>query len=201
MRSGLPLPARGRRGPLAFGAALATGMPAERELVDLLLSERRPRWQVRDCLAAHLPEGCALVDVYDVWLGEPPLPGQVAAAVYRFRLGEGEPPQPGPVELRDAAERLLAARSLPRERSKGERIVRYDLRPLLLDVTVAAPSDGSADEGAVLRVVTRIDPELGSGRPEEVLAALGGLVGRPLHAASTVREAVLLRDEVLPGRG
>jgi hypothetical protein len=42
-------------------------------------------------------------------------------------------------------------------------------------------------------------PELGTGRPEEVVAALGERLGIGLVAGSIVRERVLLTDELAGG--
>jgi hypothetical protein len=74
--------------------------------------------------------------------------------------------------LRDAAQGLLASERIQRVRSKGGRDVEYDLRPLLVDVTV--DSDGPS---VVLGISVRIDPQLGTGRPEEVVAALAERCG------------------------
>ena len=43
---------------------------------------------------------------------------------------------------------------------------------------------------------TRIHPELGTGRPDEVVAALGDAMGKPLAIAQTVRRRLLLADEL-----
>ena len=64
-----------------------------------------------------------------------------------------------------AADDLLRADRLPRERSKGGGTVRYDLRPLLDDITV------EPGPPPIIRARTRFHPELGTGRPEEVVAA------------------------------
>ena len=53
----------------------------------------------------------------------------------------------------------------------------------------------------VLRARTRFDPVLGTGRPEEVVAALGDAVGAPLVVASIVRERLILADELDPDAG
>ena len=42
---------------------------------------------------------------------------------------------------------------------------------------------------------TRFDPELGSGRPEEVVAALGEVAGVELAVESMVRVRLILADE------
>jgi radical SAM-linked protein len=189
--SGLPLATAGRRPRLVFGAPLPVGIAAERELADLFLAEVRPAHQVRAGLSAALPRGYELIDLFDVWLGAPSLASSVAGADYRVAVGGFD----GPIaELEAGAGALLAARSLPRERKKGGGSVRYDLRPLLLDLAVAAP--GPPPE---LRIRTRIDSSVGAGRPDEVVAALSDRVGRPLVVASTVRERLLLADDLASG--
>ena len=75
-----------------------------------------------------------------------------------------------------------ARRSLFRTRDKGGSSVRYDLRPLLESIEVVAGSP------VVLRVRTRFDPQLGNGRPEEVVAALADEVGQDLVIDEIVRE-------------
>lgn len=181
--SGLPFvpPDRPR---LSFAAALPVGMPAKRELVDVLLSERRPIDEVRRAVLAALPAGHTLIELHDVWLGEPPLPGQIAAADYSIEL-EGEPDRDA---LTEAAKRLLASPTLRRPKPKGGGD--YDLRPLLdaMAVDAAGPS-------VVLRITTRFDPERGAGRPEEVVAALAELAQVDLQAARIARERVVLMSE------
>lgn len=174
------------RARLSFGAPLPVGMVAERELIDIVLVERWPVWRVRDAVAGHLPEGWRLVDLFDVWLAGPPLAGQVVAADYRIDL-EGSPDA---VILERAVGEMLAADVLPRERRKGERTVAYDLRPLLIDL---ATEPGSPP---TVRTRTRFHPELGTGRPEEVLAALADRAGTTLTARSIVRERLVLAEDL-----
>ena len=100
---------------LAFGAALATGMAADAELLDVLLAQRLPRWHVREALEAVIPDGWRLIDLEDVWLGGPSIAGLVAGADYRVTV-DTEAPR---ATLADACRTLLAAGSLPREREKG----------------------------------------------------------------------------------
>ena len=181
--------APGRARPrIAFGAPIPARLELERELADIVLTEFVPAWRVREDLAGHLPAGWRLVDVHDVWLGSPALAGQVVAADYRIEVeGAGADVD----ALAAAAAGLLSATELPRERVKGGSTVRYDLRPLLADVCVVRVGPPVA-----LRARTRFDPVLGTGRPEEVVAALGDEVGSPLVVASLVRERVILGDEV-----
>src|SRR4029079_986432 len=86
---------------------------------------------------------------------------------------------------------LLAARTIPRIRVKGTVEKVYDLRPLLADARVEAENGG-----IVLAVRTRFDPELGSGRPEEVVAALADDTGRALTIGAITRTRLLLAEDV-----
>jgi radical SAM-linked protein len=176
----------GSRPRVWFGAPLPVGMPAEEELIDLVLVERWPAWRVREAIEGRIPAGWRLVDLYDVWLAGPPLPGRVAAADYRVEIDEAV----DTTALARAAVRLLAASRLPRERAKGGGVVAYDLRPLLIDVGVATRPPPT------IRIRTRFHPELGTGRPEEVLAALGETAGVTLEPRSIVRERLILAEDL-----
>jgi hypothetical protein len=186
--SGLPIhrPIGKARARISLGAPVPGSIALEHELADIVLTEFCPAWAVREALAGSVPDGWRLIDVHDVWLGAPALAGQVAAADYRIELGDADP-----AVVEQAATRVLASAHLPRERLKGGASVAYDLRPLLVDVAVvdAAPP-------VVIRARTRFDPVLGTGRPEEVVAALGDAAGTELAIGDTVRERLILADEL-----
>ena len=189
--SGLPLAWSEGTSPkarISFGAPLPVGMAAHGELIDLVLTERWPIWGVREALLPVVPPGWTIVDLQDVWLAGPPLAGRVAAADYRITLA---PDAPAADALRRACSVLLAAPRIERERAKGSGTVAYDLRPLLIDVGVIDPGPAAA-----LVARTRFHPELGTGRPEEVVAALGDVLGTRLDVAEIVRERLLLADEL-----
>ena len=171
---------------IAFGAPLPIGMAADAELIDVVLTERWPAWRLRETLTEHVPAGWRLVEVQDVWLAGPALAGRVAAADYRVVLAGDVPID----RLRAAAEELLAAPSLPRSRARGDESVEYDLRPLLIDVAI--------EDGPPVTVVTRtrFHPELGTGRPEEVVAALADCLGQKLEASSIVRDRLVLAEDL-----
>ncbi len=174
---------------IAFGAPLPVGMAADAELIDVVLTERWPAWRLREVLTEHVPDGWRLVDLQDVWLAGPPLAGRVAAADYRVVLAGFVPVD----RLRSAADELLAAPNLPRTRARGDDRVEYDLRPLLIDIAI--------EDGPPLTMITRtrFHPELGTGRPEEVVAALGGGMGEALEASSIVRERLILAEDLPDG--
>jgi hypothetical protein len=173
---------------VVHAAPLPTGVAGERELADILLSERMAVADVRTAIEAALPPGDVLVDLHDVWLGAPPLSGQVRAAAYRVVARGAAPP-----DVAAGLARLLAAASLPRVRERGSGPAAYDLRPLLADARLAAPGPP-----ATFDLVLRLDPSLGTGRPLEALAALvdpgaGGVRG--LEVDSIVRLGLVLADE------
>ena len=187
--AGLPLAgSEGQRGRsrVAFGAPLPVGMAAEHELIDVVFADRWPAWRLREALLPHVPLGWRLIDAYDVWLGGPPLAGRVAAADYRIDLEAVD----DVAALQQAATALGAADRIPRRRMKGGAMVDYDLRPLLVDVAV------EAGPPPVVRTRTRFDPELGTGRPEEVIAALADRLDRPLEIRKIVRERLLLDEDL-----
>lgn len=171
---------------ISFGAPLPVGMAAEGELIDVVLVERWPAWRLREALEPQLPAGWRLVELSDVWLAGPPLAGRVAAADYRIELAGS----PDVASLRRAAAEVLAADHLPRERPKGTGSVAYDLRRLLIEVAVRPGPP------IVVTTRTRFHPELGTGRPDEVLAALGDRVGGELEPVAIVRERLLLVDDL-----
>ena len=192
--AGLPLAraADARSRPrISFGAPLPVGMSADAELIDVVLTERWPAWRLREALTPVVPVGWRLVELHDVWLAGPALAGRVAAADYRVTLA-------GPVDgvlrerLAHACEVVLAARRLERERRKGEVTVTYDLRPLVVDVRLEPVADP-----VTLVARTRFHPELGTGRPEEVVAAIGEVLGESLAIETIVRERLVLADELL----
>jgi hypothetical protein len=152
-----------------------------------------PAWRVRETLEPRLPAAHAWVDAEDVWLGSPALAGQVAAADWRIEV---EPVDAAACDaVTAAAEALGSARTIPRIRTKGAEQKVYDLRPLLGEVGVERTGDR-------LTVVarTRFHPELGSGRPEEVVAALAEAASVPLAIAAMTRCRLLLADEPVARR-
>ena len=177
----------------SLGAPLPARTAGRGELADLWLTERIPAWRLREGIATGLPAGHELVGIEDVWLGAPALAGRIAAADYLVVVK-------GPVDptaLAAAADRLLAAEHLVRERTKGGAVKTYDLRALLVSIETGTDS-GAQRAAAFVRARTRIHPELGSGRPEEVLGALARELGGSLEAAETVRERLVLVDDLPP---
>ena len=170
---------------VAVAAPLTQGMASEGELVELLLVRRLPVWQVREAIVGALPAGHELLAIEDVWLGEPAIAGRVVGAEYTMPLDWVADPA-SVAAVREAADALLHAAALPRQRTRGDRTVDYDLRPF---VDAVEALDGSPP---TLRIRVRHDPEKGVGRPEEVLAELGARSGVSFDPTRLVRTALVL---------
>lgn len=177
------------RSKLIFAAPLQLGMLAEHELADLFLAERLTAPDLRERLAAGMPRGYRVVDLNDVWVGAPAMAPQLAAADYRLTLLNVER---SPLER--AAATLMAAERLPRERRKEGRSIEYDLRPLLLDLRVipadpeAGPPVTAAAAATGLWMRLRHSQDRGSGRADEVAAALADEMGLAARVASAQSE-------------
>jgi radical SAM-linked protein len=195
--SGIPLASGGGRSSrprLSFAAPTPTGVPCDRELLDIVLTKRLSRAEVRDRLERACPAGHRIVDLFDVWLGEPSITARLGAADYRIVVGGA-----GPDQISAAAGALLSAGSLPRRRSKGEgRSVEYDLRPLVLDLA-AVPDSTPATDRTTIRARLRLAQDGPSGRVEELVLALAEQAGRELTLVSAVRERLLTSDELEDG--
>jgi radical SAM-linked protein len=187
---------------LVFAAPLPLGMLAEHELADLFLAEKLTRHDLRLRLADGMPRGYRLIDLHDEWVGGPAVATRLVAADYRITLVGATPNR-----LDEAVRRLLAAGSLRRERHREKKVTAYDLRPLLIhmearpaggagdhvgdgaagaEVREGAGSEshvegtttaGSGESATGLWMRLRNSQDLGSGRADEVVAALAEELG------------------------
>jgi radical SAM-linked protein len=205
LRAGIPVAlSQGRtsRPRLMFAAPLPAGLPADADLADLVLTERLTRADLWRRLGRCLPAGYRLVDLYDVWLGEPTLTARLVAADYRVTVANASPVGEGEgADLRDrcreACRELLGAATLSRIRPKGvDRSVAYDLRPLIVDLSICEPDDASDERCVDLRMRLRLGGEGASGRPDEVVRGLAERLGRELTTERTVRERLLTADDL-----
>jgi hypothetical protein len=195
--SGLPLAGEGPgRGRAVVAAPLPLGIAGEREVVDVFLAARLPVTAVRDAIGAALPDGWALVDLHDVWIGATAAPAAIVAADYRVVVA-GAPAR----AIGEGARALLAAPALPRPGRRDRQAAGYDLRPL-----VAALEVRETDAAGVTIAMRLRHGPAAVGRPEEVVAALGEPPAPPLpgslRVVSITRERLVLAGEPdAPGEG
>ena len=142
-------------------AALPLGFTSECEILDLWLNEPIEPAEVVERLQKNGPPGLQIGETAIIPLNLPALQTQVNTAEYHAVLRE----IPSEVNLPEALETLLAASELQRVwRNKP-----YDLRPLITSLELSDSNDG---EAPTLRMQLSAR-EGATGRPEEVLAALG----------------------------
>ncbi len=156
---------------IQIASALPLGIAGRAEIVDMWLeADPGDTAQAQERLQAGAPPGLTILHVEAVEEHGPALQTQVASAEYTVTLLEAvsEP------DLQLRVDKLLAARSMPRQRRGKD----YDLRPLIeeLSLTPPPPGEGPGVRAFLpgVRLFMRLAArESATGRPEEVLDVLG----------------------------
>lgn len=148
------------RPKISIAAPLAVGITGEREVMDVALERTIAPLDFATGVSRQLPRGIVLVEVEEVYASLPSLQSQVRSAEYLITLEARDPTE----ELEGRIAALLSSERLPRQR-RGKT---YDLRPLI----ESASLETRASEHHILRMQLRTG-EQGTGRPDEVVAALG----------------------------
>lgn len=163
MRAHLPLTfSEGftRRPKLVMAGALPLGCTSDCELADLWLDEALPLDEITAKIRHASPPGLRLLALEELEANAPKAQNLVVSADYRVTLFDAIP------DLYQRIEAILTAESLPRER-KGKK---YDLRPLVLHLEAfGEDTDGCQQVKMTLRA-----QDAATGRPDEVVAQLGG---------------------------
>ena len=144
---------------IQIACALPLGFSSRAEIMDMWLTTECEVSRLRIDLQAALPNDIQILEIEPADDRAPALQTQVAAAEYEATLTEPAP------DLTSRLIAVLGAASLPRER-RGKP---YDLRPLIESLE-AAPAEGSGKRRIQMRLTARAGA---TGRPEEVLSALG----------------------------
>ena len=179
------------RARVMFAAPVPLGMTSQGELVDLVLpTGRLTRDRLWACAVPLLPTGHRLVEAHDVWIGEPSLPSLEAAADYLDTVPSAErgASADAAAAVSRAAGALLSQAVIARPGRDSAR-ASANLRPLIVDLRLA----DAADETMRIWIRLRVDQELGSGRPEEVVEALGR-IGPSLTVVAVERVGFVLKS-------
>lgn len=155
-----------------IAASLPLGATSRCEIIDAWLEQPPPLEEIRARLARSAPPGLLVVAVEEVPLQSPAMQIRLLASEFEVTLLDAPPAE----ELDQRIAGLRAAESLPRQwRGKA-----YDLRPLVEEIERL--------QGEPARLFLRLAAREGAtGRPEEVLSALGldPLSGR-IHRTSLI---------------
>jgi radical SAM-linked protein len=145
---------------LQLASALPLGYTSDSEIADIWLLEQVQPETVAESLESKIAPGLHLQEIFEVDLSEPALQTQVREAAYQATPLEVQIIE----DLDDRIKELISSDEVIRER-RGKQ---YDLRPLILDL-YAAEDDG----GRPIIQMRLMQQPAKTGRPDEVLAALG----------------------------
>ena len=176
---------------LTFAAGLAQGVTSEGELLDVVLAQPMPAAEIAARVGPHLPPGLAVRECWEVGIGLPSLPASVRWADYEVDLRIAE----ACGDVAGAVASFLAKEHFPWEDTRGEKVRRYDLRPLVLELRVEPAQEGDGRESNTTRLVMRLRCEsAGVGRPDQVVKALD------LPQPTRIHRRRLVLAEVSPAR-
>jgi radical SAM-linked protein len=159
---------------LALAAPLPVGTTGDAELMDVFLAERiAPKTFIEEA-SKQLSAALTISSVEEVGMALPALQADVRFAEYEVDLA----PEASAEGARAAAESFLAAETMPWEHKRDEEVRSYDIRAQVERIDVAPAAGGS------FRLLMRLkNDNTGSGRPEQVVAALG--LGAPARIHRT----------------
>jgi radical SAM-linked protein len=149
---------------LSLAAPLAVGVTSDGELLDVFLADRLTSLEFMREIGKQLPAGVEALEVEEVGLRAPSLQAELRAAEYEVSL----PATLEQANAREAVESFLAAESVPWEQVRDGETRQYDIRAMVQHLWV----DGTKNGSPVVSMRVRADSG-GSGRPEQVIAALG----------------------------
>ena len=154
---------------IQIASALPLGFAGNAEIVDVWLdSDPGDAAETQNRLQAGAPPGLTILQIETVDEHGPALQTQVVSAEYLVTLLQ---PPSGP-DLQQRLDDLLGASSLPRTRRDKP----YDLRTLIEELTLTRTS-GAQGDGQAMQICMRLSARDGAtGRPEELLDALGILL-------------------------
>ena len=149
---------------ISLAAPLAVGVTSEAEFMDVTLTRQVSPHFFTAAVNQQLPAGLAILQVVSIAENVPSLQSQVRFAEYIVELET----EKGREEIASAIKDLLALQQLPWQHQRDTGPRHYDLRQLIDDVWLIDCSEGRCTLGMRLRCDSG-----GSGRPEQVAAAMG----------------------------
>ncbi len=167
---------------ISLAAPLPIGVTSEAELMDVWLTKWLPPNSFLALVRMQLPQGISLDEVWMLGLNIPSLQSQVRWAEYRVELET----ERGREEVEGTIRSLLSATELPWHHMRDTGPRHYDLRSLINDLWLVSCEDSKC----VLGMRLRCDMS-GSGRPEQVTAALG----------FSQRPKIIHRTKLIVGKG
>ena len=166
-RAGIPLAYSEGFSPhprISLAAPLPLGVTGEAELMDLYTTQWVSPHFFTAAVSQQLPPGIEILQVQQIALTLPSLQSLVRYAEYRVEVETEREMK----EIETALTSLLSAKHLPWQHQRDTGIRSYDLRALIDDLWLISWHRPYCHIGMRLRCDSS-----GSGRPEQVTAALG----------------------------
>lgn len=149
---------------ISLAAPLPLGVTSEAELMDIWLTRWMPPKSLIIMVSKQLPHGISILDVGAIELSAPSLQSQVRFAEYRVDVETDKTV----LEVTASLQKLLSTKQLPWQHVRDTKTRSYDLRALVDDLWLIGCQNSLCTLGMRLRCDAG-----GSGRPEQVAAALG----------------------------
>ena len=149
---------------ISLAVPLAVGVTSEAELMDIILTKPASPHFFTAAVSQQLPPGIEILQVYPAAPTMPSLQSQVRYAEYKVELET----ENGQKDIESALTSLLSVKHLPWQHQRDTGPRSYDLRTLIDDLWLIDWRNGYCTIGMRLRC-----DNSGSGRPEQVAAALG----------------------------
>jgi radical SAM-linked protein len=149
---------------ISMALALAMGVTSEAELMDIMLDKFMSPHTFTTALSRQLPRGISIDGVYNTPQTIPSLQSQVRQAEYAVAISTDKTA----TDIESAINTLLDKETLPWQHQRDTGPHKYDLRTLVDDLWLIDCRGGRCTIGMRLR-----SDSGGSGRPEQVAAALG----------------------------
>jgi radical SAM-linked protein len=149
---------------MSLAAPLALGVTSDAELMDIVLEKFVSPHSFTAAVGRQLPRGIAISGIYNTPLTMPSLQSQVRHAEYEVAITSAKDKN----DIESAITSLLEKETLPWQHQRDTGPHKYDLRVLIDDLWLIAWRQGGGTIGMRLRCDSN-----GSGRPEQVVAALG----------------------------
>ncbi|MFC2031888.1 TIGR03936 family radical SAM-associated protein [Chloroflexota bacterium] len=149
---------------ISLAAPLPIGVIGEAELMDIFCTRWVSPHHFITTVGHQLPFGIRILQVVQIPLTQPSLQSQVRYAEYKVEVET----EKGRGEVASSLNSLLSEEHLPWQHQRDTGLRSYDLRVLIDDLWLIDGHEGCCTVGMRLRCDSS-----GSGRPEQVIAALG----------------------------
>jgi radical SAM-linked protein len=149
---------------MSLALPLALGVTSDAELMDIVLEKFVSPHSFTAAVGQQLPHGITMSGVFNAPLTMPSLQSQVRQAEYTVAIATDKEKN----DIESSLNSLLDKESLPWQHQRDTGPHKYDLRALIDDLWLIDWRKGFCTIGMRLRCDSS-----GSGRPEQVAAALG----------------------------